>query len=44
MTHKQIARQLDRSPETVRSQIKSIFEKLQINTVTLLPPLLALRQ
>ena len=44
LTHKQIAKQLDRSPETVRSQIKSIFEKLQINTVTLLPPLLALRQ
>jgi DNA-binding CsgD family transcriptional regulator len=44
MTHKQIARQLDRSPETVRSQIKSIFEKLQINNVALLPPLLALRQ
>jgi DNA-binding CsgD family transcriptional regulator len=44
MTHKQIAKQLDRSPETVRSQIKSIFEKLRINTVTLLPPLLALRQ
>lgn len=44
MTHKQIAKQLDRSPETVRSQIKSIFEKLQINNVTLLPPLLALRQ
>jgi DNA-binding CsgD family transcriptional regulator len=44
LTHKQIAKQLERSPETVRSQIKSIFEKLQINTVTLLPPLLALRQ
>ena len=44
MTHKQIAKQLERSPETVRSQIKSIFEKLQINNVTLLPPLLALRQ
>jgi DNA-binding CsgD family transcriptional regulator len=44
MTHKQIARKLERSPETVRSQIKSIFEKLQINNVALLPSLLALRQ
>jgi DNA-binding CsgD family transcriptional regulator len=44
MTHKQIAKKFERSPETVRSQIKSIFEKLQINNVTLLPPLLALRQ
>jgi DNA-binding CsgD family transcriptional regulator len=43
LTHKQIARKLERSPETVRSQIKSIFEKLGINNVTLLPPLLALR-
>ncbi|MCC2673122.1 MAG: transcriptional regulator, LuxR family [Ramlibacter sp.] len=44
MTHKQIARHLDRSPETVRTQIKSIFEKLGINNVALLPSLLALRQ
>jgi DNA-binding CsgD family transcriptional regulator len=43
MTHKQIALQLKRSPETVRSQAKAIFAKLAINNVALLAPLLVLR-
>ncbi|TFZ03533.1 helix-turn-helix transcriptional regulator [Ramlibacter humi] len=44
MTQKQIAAGVGRSPETIRSQVKAIFAKLDINNVTLLPPLLALRQ
>jgi DNA-binding CsgD family transcriptional regulator len=44
MTHKEIAARLARSPDTVRSQVKSVFSKLQINNVALLPPLIALRQ
>lgn len=44
MTHKQIAARVCRSPETIRSQVKAIFTKMDINNVTLLPPLLALRQ
>jgi DNA-binding CsgD family transcriptional regulator len=43
MTQKQIASQVKRSPETVRSQVKSIFAKLAINNVALLAPLLVLR-
>jgi len=44
MTQKQIAARVCRSPETIRSQVKAIFTKMNINNVTLLPPLLALRQ
>jgi DNA-binding CsgD family transcriptional regulator len=44
MTQKQIAARVARSPETIRSQVKSIFAKLEINNVALLPPLLVLRQ
>ncbi|HWI82990.1 helix-turn-helix transcriptional regulator [Ramlibacter sp.] len=44
LTQKQIAAKLGRSPDTIRSQVKAIFAKLHINTVTLLPPLLVLRQ
>jgi len=44
LTQKQIAARVCRSPETIRSQVKAIFTKMNINNVTLLPPLLALRQ
>lgn len=44
LSHKQVAAQLDRSPETVRSQVKSIFAKLGIRNAALLAPLLALRE
>lgn len=44
MTHKQIASRLERSPETIRSQVKAIFAKMHINNVALLAPLLVLRQ
>lgn len=44
LTHKQVAAKLDRSPETVRSQVKVIFDKLGINNVAMLAPLLALRE
>lgn len=44
MTQKQIAARVCRSPETIRTQVKAIFTKMNINNVTLLPPLLALRQ
>jgi DNA-binding CsgD family transcriptional regulator len=44
LTQKQVAARVGRSPETIRSQVKAIFAKLDINNVTLLPPLLVLRQ
>ena len=44
LTQKQIAARGERSPETIRTQVKAIFAKLEINNVTLLPPLLVLRQ
>lgn len=44
LTHKQIAAQLQRSPETVRSQAKAIFGKLGINNVALLARLLVMRR
>ena len=44
LTHKEVAVRLQRSPETVRSQIRMAFEKLQINSVAMLAPLLALRE
>jgi len=43
LTQKQVAIKLDRSHETVRSQVKRIFEKLGINSVAQLGPLLVLR-
>lgn len=43
LTHKQVAQKLERSPETVRSQVKSIYDKLGINNVAQLAPLLVLR-
>lgn len=43
LTHKQVAARLDRSPETIRSQIKTIFEKLGINNVAVLASKIALR-
>jgi DNA-binding CsgD family transcriptional regulator len=43
MTQKQIAARVSRSPETIRSQVKSIFNKLDINNVALLPGMLVLR-
>ena len=44
LTQKQVAIQLNRSPETIRSQIKAIFNKLNINNVALLGALLAVRE
>jgi DNA-binding CsgD family transcriptional regulator len=44
LTQKQIALKVERSPETVHSQVKAIFEKLRINNVAPLATLLALRQ
>lgn len=44
MTQKQIAARVARSPETIRSQVKAIFAKLDINNVALLGPLLVARQ
>lgn len=44
MTQKQIAARVARSPETIRSQVKAIFAKMDINNVALLAPLLVLRQ
>lgn len=44
LTQKQVAIQLNRSPETIRTQIKAIFNKLDINTVALLNAMLAVRE
>lgn len=43
LTQKQVAARLDRSPETIRSQTKAIFEKLGINNVAVLASRIALR-
>lgn len=43
LTQKQVAARLDRSPETIRSQTKAIFEKLGINNVAVLASKIALR-
>lgn len=43
LTQKQVALQLERSPETIRTQVRVVFEKLGINNVVLLGPQLALR-
>lgn len=44
LSQKQVAAQLHRSPETIRTHVKSIFCKLGINNVTMLGPLIALRE
>jgi DNA-binding CsgD family transcriptional regulator len=44
LTQKQVATQLERSPETIRTQIRAIFNKLSINNVAMLGALLALRE
>lgn len=44
LTQKQVAAKLERSPETIRSQVKAIFDKLGINNVAMLGPLLVLRE
>ena len=44
LTRKQVAAKLERSPETIRSQVKTIFDKLGINNVAMLGPLLVLRE
>lgn len=44
LTQKQVAAKLERSPETIRSQVKAIFDKLGINSVAMLGPLLVLRE
>jgi len=43
LSQKEAAARVARSPETIRSQTKAIFEKLQINSVTMLAPHVALR-
>lgn len=44
LTHKQVAAKLERSPETIRSQVKAMFDKLGIHNVAMLAPLLVLRE
>lgn len=43
LSQKQVAARLDRSPETIRSQVKAIFDKLGIRNVVMLAEKLALR-
>lgn len=43
MSQKQVAVETKRSPETIRSQIRIVFEKLEITNVVMLAPHLALR-
>ncbi|MES2529524.1 MAG: LuxR C-terminal-related transcriptional regulator [Pseudomonadota bacterium] len=43
LTQKQVAAQLDRSLETIRTQARTVFDKLDIKTVVMLAPQLALR-
>ena len=43
LSQKEVASRLERSPETIRSQVKVIFTKLGIKSATLLPQHLALR-
>jgi DNA-binding NarL/FixJ family response regulator len=44
LTQKQVAARLERSPATIRSQVDVIFDKLGINYVAMLGPLLAVRE
>jgi DNA-binding CsgD family transcriptional regulator len=43
MSQKEVATKASRSPETIRSQIRVVFEKLEITNVVMLAPHLALR-
>lgn len=43
MSQKEVAAKARRSPETIRSQIRIVFEKLEITNVVMLAPHLALR-
>jgi len=43
MSQKEVATKAKRSPETIRSQIRIVFEKLEITSVVMLAPHLALR-
>ena len=43
LTLKQVSEGLNRSPETIRTQLRIVFKKLGINKVTQLPSLLSLR-
>lgn len=43
LSQKQVAAKLERSPDTIRSQSRVIFDKLRINNVTMLTSHLALR-
>jgi DNA-binding CsgD family transcriptional regulator len=43
LTQKEVAARLGRSPETIRSQLKTIFQKLGINNAMALPGKLVLR-
>ncbi|OGB40410.1 MAG: hypothetical protein A2461_02200 [Burkholderiales bacterium RIFOXYC2_FULL_59_8] len=43
MSQKEVATKASRSPETIRSQIRIVFEKLEISNVVMLAPHLALR-
>lgn len=44
LTQKQVAAKLERSPETVRTQVRVIFDKLGINSVVMLGPQVVLRE
>jgi DNA-binding CsgD family transcriptional regulator len=43
LSHKEVAAKLDRSPETIRTQARVIYDKLGVNNVAKLLPLLAMR-
>ncbi len=43
MSQKEVAAKIRRSPETIRSQVRIVFEKLEITNVVMLAPHLALR-
>jgi len=44
LSQKEVASKLDRSPETIRSQLREIFRKLEIKNVVLLAQHIALRE
>jgi len=44
LSQKEVANKLGRSPDTIRSQVREIFRKLDIKNVVLLAPHLALRE
>ena len=43
LTHKEVAKKLERSPTTIRTQVRVVFGKLNIKNVVMLPAHLALR-